>query len=134
MTTDDAIPPRPTTTIHHESNADQDVQMTASKEQRARAALQELSLEIADKWATGFQQRPTQQLVLQKILDPAVRHVMNAIFPWIIGGAVLFLILFVCTVVTCFIVIRSGLMVPASTTATAATAIMAGMAAAGLSV
>lgn len=118
---------------HPESNINREAQATASKEQRARAALQELSLEIADKWATGFQQRPTQQLVLQKILDPAVRHVMNAIFPWIIGGAVLFLILFVCTVVTCFIVIRSGMTVPASTTATA-TAIMAGMAAAGLSV
>ena len=96
------------------------------KEVRARAALQELSLEIADKWATGFQQRPTQQLILQKIIDPAVRHVLNSIFPWVIGGAILFLILFVCTVVTCFIVIRTGLTVPA-------TALMA-VTAAGMSV
>jgi hypothetical protein len=86
--------------------------MPDSKEERARAALQELSLEIADKWATGFQQRPTQQLILQKIIDPAVRHILNTIFPWIIGGAVLFLILLVCTVVTCFIVIRTGFTVP----------------------
>jgi hypothetical protein len=84
------------------------------KETRARAALQELGLEIADKWATGFQQRPTQQLLLQKIIDPAVRHVVNSLFPWVIGMAVLFLILFVCTVVTCFIVIRTGLLVPAT--------------------
>jgi hypothetical protein len=78
------------------------------KEARARLALQELGLEIADKWATGFQQRPTQQLILQKIIDPAVRHILNSLFPWVIGGAILFLILFVCTVVTCFIVIRSS--------------------------
>jgi len=99
---------------------------TDTKEHRARAALQELSLEIADKWATGFQQRPTQQLILQKIIDPAVRHILSSIFPWVIGGAILFLILLVCTVVTCFIVIRSGLTVPA-------TAIMAATAA-GMSV
>lgn len=78
------------------------------KEARARLALQELGLEIADKWATGFQQRPTQQLILQKIIDPAVRHILTSLFPWVIGGAILFLILFVCTVVTCFIVIRSS--------------------------
>jgi hypothetical protein len=96
------------------------------KEARARAALQDLSLEIADKWATGFQQRPTQQLILQKIIDPAVRHILNTLFPWVIGGAILFLILLVCTVVTCFIVIRAGLTVPA-------TAVMA-LTAAGMSV
>lgn len=79
------------------------------KEQKARNALQELSLEIADKWASGFQQRPTQQLILQKIIDPAVRHILSTIFPWILGGAILFLILLVCTVVTCFMVLRMGL-------------------------
>jgi hypothetical protein len=98
------------------------------KEARARAALQDLGLEIADKWATGFQQRPTQQLLLQKIIDPAVRHILNSLFPWAIGGAVLFLILFVCTVVTCFIVIRAGLTVPTAAVALAAAG------AAGLSV
>jgi hypothetical protein len=91
------------------------------KEARARLALQELGLEIADKWATGFQQRPTQQLILQKIIDPAVRHILNSLFPWVIGGAILFLILFVCTVVTCFIVIRSSGVGAAPVTATAAT-------------
>lgn len=79
-----------------------------SKETRARAALQELGLEIADKWATGFQQRPTQQLVLQKIIEPAVSHILQTIFPWVVGVAVLFLVLLVCTVVTCVIVLRSG--------------------------
>jgi hypothetical protein len=79
-----------------------------SKETRARAALQELGLEIADQWATGFQRRPTQQLVLQKIIEPAVSHILQTIFPWVVGVAVLFLVLLVCTVVTCVIVLRSG--------------------------
>jgi hypothetical protein len=78
------------------------------KEQKARSAIHDLGLEIADRWASGFEKRPTQQLVLQKILDPIVRHVLNSIFPWIVGVAVLFLILLICTVVTCVIVLRSG--------------------------
>jgi hypothetical protein len=87
--------------------------MTMSeKEQRARAALQELGLEMANRWADGFRERPTQQLVLQKLIDPVVRHIMNTIFPWILGGAILFLVLFICTVVTCFIVLRASAMSP----------------------
>jgi hypothetical protein len=80
----------------------------AEKEARARAALQDLGLEIADRWASGFAKRPTQQLVLHKIVEPVVRHILNTIFPWVLGVAVLFLVLFICTVVTCVIVIRSG--------------------------
>jgi hypothetical protein len=78
------------------------------KESEARSALRDLALELADQWATGFQERPTQQLVLQKIIDPAVRHIMNSIFPWIVGGTILFLVLFICTVVTCFMVLRAS--------------------------
>jgi hypothetical protein len=90
------------------------------KEVRARAALQELGLEIADRWASGFEKRPTQQLVLQKIIEPAVRHVLNSIFPWIVGVAILFLVLLVCTVVTTYIVLRSGPVAAAVTATTAA--------------
>jgi hypothetical protein len=82
------------------------------KETRARAALHQLGLEIADQWATGFQRRPTQQLVLQKIIEPAVSHILQTIFPWVVGVAVLFLVLLVCTVVTCVIVLRSGSTTP----------------------
>ena len=74
----------------------------------ARSALHDLGLEIADRWVTGFEQRPTQQLVLQKIIDPVVRHILNSIFPWIVGVAILFLVLLFCTVITCVIVLRSG--------------------------
>lgn len=76
------------------------------KEARARAALQELGLEIAERWAAGFEKRPTQQLVLQKIIDPALRHILNSLFPWVVGIAILFLVLLVCTVLTCVIVLR----------------------------
>ena len=78
------------------------------KEERARMDLQDLGLQVADRWASGFQNRPTQQLILQKIIDPAVKHILQSIFPWVVGVAILFLVLLVCTVVTCVIVLRSG--------------------------
>jgi len=77
-----------------------------TKESKARKALHDLGLQFADKWASGFQDRPTQQLILQKIIDPAVKHILHSISPWIIGMAILFLVLLTCTVVTCFIVLR----------------------------
>lgn len=79
-----------------------------AREARAREALHEIGLELADRWASGFQKRPTQQLILQKIIDPAVKHILSTIFPWAVGMAVLFLVLLLCTVVTCVIVLRSG--------------------------
>lgn len=82
--------------------------MDSTKEERARTALHELGLEIADRWVSGFEKRPTQQLVLQKIIDPIVRHILNSIFPWIVGVAICFLVLLLCTVITCVIVLRTG--------------------------
>jgi hypothetical protein len=82
--------------------------MVSEKDARATSALQDLGLEIADRWVTGFEKRPTQQLILQKLIDPVVRHVLNSIFPWIVGVAILFLVLLVCTVVTTVSVLRSG--------------------------
>lgn len=79
----------------------------AEKEARAQQALQDLGLEIADRWASGFEKRPTQQLVLQKLIDPVVRHILNTLLPWIVGVAICFLVLLICTVVTCFIVLRA---------------------------
>jgi len=77
------------------------------KEAKARSSLQAFGLEIADKWVSGFEKKPTQQLVLQKFIDPVVRHILNTIFPWIVGVAILFLVLLFCTVATCVIVLRS---------------------------
>lgn len=79
-----------------------------AKEKQSYAALQALGLEVADRWATGFQNRPTQQLVLQKIIDPVVKHIIATMSPWIIGMALLFLLMIVCTVITCVIVLRSN--------------------------
>ena len=87
-----------------------------TKETKAKAALQELGLEIADRWVSGFEKRPTQQLILQKFIDPIVRHILSSIFPWIVGVAILFLVLLLCTVITCVIVLRSP---PASVSITA---------------
>lgn len=79
-----------------------------SKETKARKALNDLGLRIADKWASGFQDKPTQQLILQKIIDPAVKHILHSISPWIVGMGILFLVLITCTVVTCIIVLRGS--------------------------
>ena len=77
------------------------------KDKRAKMALQNLGLEIADKWVSGFKDRPTQQLILQKIIDPVVKHILHTISPWIVGMALLFLVLLTCTVVTCVMVLRA---------------------------
>lgn len=82
--------------------------MDTGRERKARDALQELGLEIADRWASGFQNRPTQQLVLQKIIDPAVRHILSSIFPWVLGVGMLFFVMVVCTVLTLVLVLRGG--------------------------
>ena len=79
-----------------------------TRETRAKAALKDLGLEIAEHWVNGFEKRPTQQLVLQKFIDPIVRHILNSIFPWVVGVAIMFLILLLCTVITCVIVLRSA--------------------------
>jgi len=76
------------------------------REAKAQQALHDLGLEVADRWASGFEKRPTQQLVLQKLIDPIVRHILNTVFPWVVGVAICFLILLICTVVTCIIVLR----------------------------
>jgi ABC-type xylose transport system permease subunit len=77
------------------------------KESRAQAALRDIALQIADQIASGLETRPTHLLVLQKLIDPIVRHILSTIFPWVVGVAICFLILLVCTVVTCFIVLRT---------------------------
>lgn len=80
----------------------------AYREKKAQSALQDIATQMAYQWASGIEKRPTQQLVLQKLIDPVVRHILSTIFPWVVGVAICFLILLICTVVTCFIVLRSG--------------------------
>lgn len=82
--------------------------MDDTKETRARTALHDLGMRIADQWASGFHDKPTQQLILQKIIDPAVKHILHSISPWIVGMGILFLVLITCTVVTCIIVLRGS--------------------------
>lgn len=80
-----------------------------SKETRARNALHKIGLDLADRWVSNLEKRPTEQLILQKFIDPMVMHILNSIFPWIVGVAILFLLLLLCTVITCAVVIRSGM-------------------------
>ena len=92
---------------HTDQQQQQQQQQLQQKEDRATEALHKLGLDIADKWASGFQNRPTQQLILQKLIDPVVNHVLQSMFPWMVGTAILFLVLLVCTVVTCVMVLRT---------------------------
>ena len=85
-----------------------DTENSPTRNNRAMEALQDLGMELAERWASGFEKRPTQQLILQKIVEPVVRHILNTIFPWAVGMAILFLVLLLCTVITCVIVLRSG--------------------------
>jgi len=78
------------------------------RERVSRAALQELGAEIAARCADAVESKPSIQLSMQKLIDPVVRHILNTIFPWVLGVAVLFLIMVICTVITLVLVLRSG--------------------------
>jgi len=51
---------------------------------------------------------PENQARLQSILDPIVSHIINRIFPYILLSAILFLILFILTIGTFFMVMRTS--------------------------
>lgn len=48
------------------------------------------------------------QVRLQSILDPIVSHIINRVFPYILLSAILFLILFILTIGTFWMVMRTS--------------------------
>jgi hypothetical protein len=62
----------------------------------------------------GILRHPDNQSRLQSVLDPVVSHIIQRVFPYILLSAILFLILFILTIGTFWIVMRSG-GIPAAT-------------------
>lgn len=74
---------------------------------RYAEASQDLASHIGDKILTVLK-HPDNQIRLQSILDPIVNHIIQRVFPYILLSAILFLILFILSIGTFWIVMRSG--------------------------
>ena len=51
---------------------------------------------------------PKNQARMQSVLDPIVNHIIQRVFPYILLSAILFLILFILTIGTFWIVMKSS--------------------------
>ena len=51
---------------------------------------------------------PENQARIQSVLDPIISHIINRIFPYILLSAILFLILFILTIGTFYMVMRTS--------------------------
>ncbi len=95
-------------------------------EQRDRysEAANDFASHIGEKVLTVLR-HPDNQSRLQSVLDPIVSHIIQRVFPYILLSAILFLILFILTIGTFWIVVRSGgpLSVSTPLTATVATSV-----------
>jgi hypothetical protein len=74
---------------------------------RYAEASYDMSNHIGDKIMTMLH-TPENQARLQSILDPIVSHVINRVFPYILLSAILFLILFILTIGTFWMVMRTS--------------------------
>lgn len=82
-------------------------------------AANDLASHIGEKVLTVLR-HPDNQSRLQSILDPIVSHIIQRVFPYILLSAILFLILFILTIGTFWIVVRSGGIIGGSSTGAAA--------------
>ena len=87
----------------------------ADPEQRDRyaEASGDMVSHIGDK-VLAVMRTPENQARLQSILDPIVSHIINRVFPYILLSAILVLILFILTIGTFWMVMRTS--VPISAT------------------
>lgn len=70
-------------------------------------ATSDLASHIGEKILTVLR-HPDNQSRLQSVLDPIVSHIIQRVFPYILLSAILFLILFILTIGTFWIVVRGG--------------------------
>lgn len=80
---------------------------TVSERDRYTEASYDLASHVGDKLLTILK-HPDNQVRIQSILDPIVSHIIQRVFPYILLSAILFLILFILSVGTFWIVMRSG--------------------------
>ena len=74
---------------------------------RYTEATYDVATHMGDKIMTLLR-TPENQARIQSILDPIVSHIINRIFPYILLSAILFLILFILTIGTFFMVMRTS--------------------------
>jgi hypothetical protein len=75
---------------------------------RYAEATSDFASHIGDKILSVLR-HPDNQSRLQSVLDPIVSHIIQRVFPYILLSAILFLILFILTIGTFWILVRSGL-------------------------
>ena len=73
---------------------------------RYSEATHDLASHLGDKIMTVMR-TPENQARLQSLLDPIVSHIINRVFPYILLSAILFLILFILTIGTFLMVMRT---------------------------
>lgn len=88
-----------TSPTHQENYRDRD---------RYSEATSDLTAHIGDK-LTALLRTPDIQERLQSVLDPIVSHIINRVFPYILLSAILFLILFILTIGTFWMVMRTSI-------------------------
>lgn len=74
---------------------------------RYQEASQDLASHIGEK-ILNVLRHPDNQTRMQSILDPIVSNIIQRVFPYILLSAILFLILFILTIGTFWVVVRSG--------------------------
>ena len=73
---------------------------------RYTEAVADMSNHIGDKLFSALR-TPQNQQKLQSLLDPIVSHIISRVFPYILLSAILFLILFILTIGTFYMVMRT---------------------------
>lgn len=73
---------------------------------RYSEAFADMSSHIGDKLFSMLRTADNQQK-LQSLLDPIVSHIISRVFPYILLSAILFLILFILTIGTFYMVMRT---------------------------
>jgi len=74
---------------------------------RYQEATNDMATHIGDKIFATFR-TPENQQKLQSLLDPIVSHIISRVFPYILLSAILFLILFILTIGTFYMVMRTA--------------------------
>ena len=74
---------------------------------RYSEATNDLASHIGDKLMNVLRTNENQQRI-QSILDPIVSHIINRVFPYILLSAILFLVLFILTIGTFWMVMKTS--------------------------
>lgn len=78
---------------------------------RYAEATNDIANHVGDK-IMNILKKPENQARLQAVLDPIVSHIINRVFPYILLSAILFLILFILTMGTFWMVMKTNTVAP----------------------